>query len=387
MKALKFILKSLWHRKATSLFIAFIWALGLVGLAMTSRLEINAEAQLVRTLEGTDFLLVAKGSPTQAILANVFHVDDATGNIPIEEAEKWIRHPDLSHVRRLAYGDTFKSYRILGCDSATWNHIPLHELKGGWPLQSLEAVISKEVADQTGLKLGDHFHGSHGTVDDLGDHDHLAYTVVGIANPKGTQWQRMIWTPLKSVWDMHEHAAPEYTAVLARIENPMTRVMLPGQIQKNSALMAVSPAMEANRMVGWLNQGGQILKLMSLLLTAIAALSMLMLLQSHVRERLSDYALVRAMGGSWWQIACLVIGQNLMLAGIAILLTYAGLAVAFYTQSWWLPAGLELYADIWWSFENDWNWLGLNLVLGLFAGIGPWIWLQKIPLHRALVDS
>jgi len=145
--------------------------------------------------------------------------------------------------------------------------------------------------------------------------------------------------------------------------------------------------MEANRMVGWLNQGGQILKFMSLLLTAIAALSMLMLLQSHVRDRLSDYALVRAMGGSWWQIACLVIGQNLMLAGIAILLTYAGLAVAFYTQSWWLPAGLELYADIWWSFENDWNWLGLNLVLGLFAGIGPWIWLQKIPLHRALVDS
>ena len=382
-----FVFRTLWHRRYASLFIAIIWALGLLGLAISKRLETNAEAQLIRTLEGTDFLLVAKGSPTQAILANVFHVDDATGNIPIREAEKYINHPDLINVRRLAYGDNFQGFRILGCDSATWNHVSLHHFEGRWPIDTLEVVISKAVSESTGLQVGSRFHGNHGTIDDLGDHDDLEYSVVGIADPNESQWQKMIWTPIEAVWKMHENAPLEYTAVLARIDNPMTRLMLPGQIQRMSSLMAVSPAMEANRMVGWLNQGGRALRAMSFLLSLIGALSMFMLLQSHVRERLSDYALVRAMGGSWSQIAGLVIGQNIVLAAVAGIIAFAGLTLAFMYSTFWLPAGMKLYPDIWWSFKDDTFWLGVNVILALLAGIGPWIWLQKIPLHRALVDA
>jgi putative ABC transport system permease protein len=387
MKALTFAFKALWHRKATSMFIALIWALGLLGLAITSRLETNVEAQLTRTLEGTDLLLVAKGSPTQAILANVFHVDQATGNIARTEADKWLSHPDLKNVRRLAYGDNFQGVRILGCDSATWNHVPVQALEGRWPEASMEVVISAEVAKKTGLQLGDEFHGSHGTVDDLGDHDHHHYHVVGIASTLAPQWATMIWTPLESVWDVHEDGPEEYTAVLAAIPNPMTRLMLPGQIQRTSSLMAISPAMEANRMVGWMNQGGAVLRLLSILLTVIAALSMFLLLQSHIRERLADYALVRAMGGTWGQIAGLVLGQNLILALLAVILTYLGLAAAFGLSEWWLPTGILLYGDLWWTLSQDVLWVVLTIFLGLFAGIGPWIWLQKIPLHRALVDS
>ncbi|MFM1883934.1 MAG: hypothetical protein RL168_118, partial [Bacteroidota bacterium] len=238
MKALTFAFKALWHRKATSVFIALIWALGLLGLAVTSRLETNVEAQLTRTLEGTDLLLVAKGSPTQAILANVFHVDQATGNVPRAEAEKWLSHPDVRNVRRLAYGDNLHGFRILGCDSATWNHVSTSHLEGRWPEHVMEVVLSSEVAKKTGLSIGDHFHGSHGTVDDLGDHDHHDYQVVGIATPDAPQWTTMIWTPMESVWEVHEDAPMEYTAVLATIDHPMTRLMLPGQIQRSSALMA-----------------------------------------------------------------------------------------------------------------------------------------------------
>ena len=140
-------------------------------------------------------------------------------------------------------------------------------------------------------------------------------------------------------------------------------------------------------MVGWMNQGGAVLRLLSILLTVIAALSMFLLLQSHIRERLSDYALVRAMGGTWGQIAWLVLGQNLLLALLALGLTYMGLALAFNLSSIWVPTGVLLYKDLWWNLGQDLPWLGLTLFLGLFAGIGPWIWLQKIPLHRALVDS
>ena len=151
--------------------------------------------------------------------------------------------------------------------------------------------------------------------------------------------------------------------------------------------MAVSPAMESNRMVGWMNQGGAILRLLSLLLTVIAALSMFLLLQSHIRERLADYALIRAMGGTWGQIAGIVLGQNLLLSITALSMAYAGLALAYATANAWLPAGIVLYSDLWWNLAQDLPWMGLSIFLGLFAGLGPWIWLQKIPLHRALVDS
>jgi putative ABC transport system permease protein len=387
MKALHFAFRALWHRKATSFFVSVIWALGMIGLAMTTRLERTAEAQLTRTLEGTDLLLAAKGSPTQAILAHVFHRDQASGNISIAEAEKWLSHPDLSHVRRLAYGDNYQGYRILGSDSATWNGVSRQPILGRWPEGALEVVLPRSIAERQGLALGDHFHGSHGAVDDLGDHDEHHYTVVGIATPDQAFWNEVIWTSLESVWAVHEHSAPEYTAVLARIESPMTRLMLPGQIQRQSPLMAVSPAMEANRMVGWMNQGGAILRLISWLLTGIASLSMFLLLQSHIRERLGEYALVRAMGGTWGQIAALVLGQNLLLALLAFALTYATLALAYATSQWWLPAGFSLYADLWWDLQPDQLWWVLHLFLALFAGLGPWVWLQKIPLHRALVDS
>jgi len=102
---------------------------------------------------------------------------------------------------------------------------------------------------------------------------------------------------------------------------------------------------------------------------------------------MGEYALVRAMGGTWGQIAALVLGQNLLLALLAFALTYATPALAYATSQWWLPAGFSLYADLWWDLQPDQLWWVLHLFLALFAGLGPWVWLQKIPLHRALVDS
>jgi putative ABC transport system permease protein len=386
MKALRFAFKALWSRKVSSLFIGLIWAMGLLGLATTQRLERGMEAQLVRTLEGSDIMLCAKGSPTQAILANIFHIDQATGNIPTDEAEKWLSHPDILHVRRLAYGDSYRGSRILGCDSATWLHIPAFELEGRWPEMAMEVVVGSHVAEKHGVEIGDEFHGSHGTVEDLGDHAEHHYHVVGIVQSPELHWNELVLTPLESVWAVHEEEARNYTAVLARIDQAMTRLMLPGQIQRNSPLMAVSPAMEANRMVGWMNQGGQVIEAMAWLLTAIAFLSMVLLLHSHIRERLPEYALLRAMGGTWGQIAALVLGQNFVLALLAVSLTYLGLAMAFWSQGAWLPPGLLLLASDWWNLQFDLFWWALTLFLALFAGIGPWVWLQKIPLHRALVD-
>ena len=386
MKALAFAFASLRHRLGSASMIALVLSLGIIGMALMDRAEKGMTMQLRNSLDGTDLLLCAKGSPTQSILAHVLHVDVASGNIPSETADQWLKHPDIRHVRRLAYGDQLGEFRILGCDSATWLHIGESLLTGRWPSQSMEAVIGSTVAQTSKLSVGDIFHGSHGMVDDLGDHAHHDYRVVGIVEASNP-WDRIIFTPLSSVWDIHHDKDHSYTAVLASIDNPMTRLMLPARIQKASKMMAISPAMEGNRMMTWLNRGGQIMQIMTLLLQLIGFISLLLLLHAHVREHRSNYALMRAMGSTWWQVFQVVAWQNVLIVLAALSFTVIGLLMAYFSQSLWLPSALNIPNQAWAPSTLDAVMAGVALIFSGISSVGPWLSLKKISLHRALVDA
>lgn len=114
---------------------------------------------------------------------------------------------------------------------------------------------------------------------------------------------------------------------------------------------------------------------------------MFFLLQSHIKERLSDYALLRAFGASWLKIAKVVLWQNIILGGFAILLTYIGLAAIWFGQHNSIALSEILQKEVYWNLSNDIKWIFGCIALSILTSIGPWIWLQRIPLHRALVDS
>jgi ABC-type lipoprotein release transport system permease subunit len=114
---------------------------------------------------------------------------------------------------------------------------------------------------------------------------------------------------------------------------------------------------------------------------------MFFLLQSHVKERLGDYALLRALGASWWKIAKIVLWQNIILGSFAILLTYAGLAFIWFGQYTSITLDEIFQKEVYWDLSLDIKWMFACIVLSILTSIGPWIWLQRIPLHRALVDS
>ena len=130
MKSFYFAWKAIWKRRSSTVFISLIWATGLLGFATIQRLNNGVSNTLRLQLENTDLLLSAKGSPTKSILANVFHLNNPNGNILKSEAEKVIANYNLKNVRRIAYGDNYKGFRILGCDSATsvsYTHLRAHE--------------------------------------------------------------------------------------------------------------------------------------------------------------------------------------------------------------------------------------------------------------------
>jgi len=382
-----FAWKAIWKRRGTTIFISLIWACGLLGLATIERFEMGITNALQFQLKNTDLLITAKGSPTQAILANVFHLKESSGNISNLETEELLGEYNLQNIRRIAYGDNYMGHRILGCDSATWNNILFYSLKGSLPKKPQDALIGYKAAASTNLKIGDKFYGSHGLIDHSISNENGAYIVSGIFKSRGSSWNKLILSDINSVWAVHQGSDSSYTAVLAKIENPLEKLLIPRKIQSNSSMMAVSPAFEVNNILNWINQGARAFNSVSILLLLIASFSMLFLLQSHIRERIGDYALIIALGGTWWHVAKIVLWQNLILGLFAIGLTYLGLMMLWLTQDLFLPLSEIFQQESFWNVYQDRIWILSCLILSTFTSLGPWIWLQKIPLHNALVDS
>ena len=151
--------------------------------------------------------------------------------------------------------------------------------------------------------------------------------------------------------------------------------------------MSISPAFEVNNVLNWMNQSAKIFSSISFLFLVTAALIMFFLLQSHIKERLSDYALIRALGATWWKIAKVVLWQNIILGSFSILLTYIGLALIWFGQYTSITLNEILQKEVYWDLSYDMKWIFGCIALSILTSVGPWIWLQRIPLHRALVDS
>ena len=197
---------SLAYIRARALNAALNLALLALGVAMIVLLLLfsaQLEDRLTRDARGIDLVIGSKGSPLQLILSSIYHVDFPTGNIPLAEAERWAEHPLVAEAIPLALGDSLAGFRIIGTEHAYAGHYG-GELAGGrlWEAP-FEATLGALVAAQTGLGVGDHFVGSHGLAPGGPEHGEHPYTVVGVLKPTASVLDRVVLTPIESVWLVH----------------------------------------------------------------------------------------------------------------------------------------------------------------------------------------
>lgn len=159
---------------------------------------------LTRNAEGIDLVVGAKGSPLQLILSSIYHADVPTGNISLAEAEEVAGHRLVKQAIPLALGDNYHGYRIVG---STHDYPALYsaELDTGrlWTAP-MEVTVGAGVARDLELDLGDSFVGMHGLGHGGLVHEGHPYEVVGIFKPTGTVIDRLILTPVESVWLVHD---------------------------------------------------------------------------------------------------------------------------------------------------------------------------------------
>jgi putative ABC transport system permease protein len=387
-------LKGFKHRPLSAFLSLSLLSFGLGLILVLLAAQKQLENTFTQNIKGIDLVVGAKGSPLQLILSSVYHVDAPTGNIELKAFKKLAQNPMVKKAIPLSYGDSYKGFRIVGTNLKYPRHYQAKLAKGKNFSKAFEVTVGATVAQKQNLKLGQTFYGNHG-LDGHGDgHDHHAFKIVGIYQATGTVLDQLILTPLESVWQVHQHGPPstpappkEITAGLLTFSSPMATMMLPRNINKNTAMQAALPAIEINRLFTLAKSAVQLLTALAYLLMLLAAISVFTALYQSLQEEQPQLAFLRAIGASPGKIFGLIVTKGLVI-GLAGFL----LAVLLSQLALWLMAN---FLENTYHFTLSSSLLNLNtlylffatLALVLLASVGPAIRAYRLNISKTLAHA
>lgn len=386
------------------------FGVGIISLILLLNNQI--EQQFQNNIRGVDMVIGAKGSPLQLILASLYHVDNPTGNISYQEANKLTKHPLVDFTIPLSYGDSYNGFRIVG---TTHEYINLYNAnldKGKLWKKSMEVVIGSEVAEFNSLDIGDTFYGTHGLNGDGHIHDDKDYQVVGILNRTNTTIDKLITTDLASVWEVHDHdhdddcshdhdhkhdneckhdldisAELMITSMLVKFKNPAGFIQLPRTVNETTSLQAAMPVFEINRLTNLIGFGAQTINFIALIIMMVSGLSIFISLYNSLKKRRYELALMRVHGATKLQLIKLVLLEGLFLSFVG---TIFGLLISrlslflislFITQSQSINnIDLVLISDELWLFLTA-------LCIGFFASLAPSFLTYRMNIPKILSNA
>jgi len=339
MNLMRLSFRNLCFHSLTTLFNVLVLALGIATIVTLLHVSKQLEHRFDSDLKGIDLVVGAKGSPIQLILSSVFHLDIPNGNILLQEADALAHNPLVQSAIPMALGDSYHGFRIVGTTPDYPKHYNAALAQGGYWTQAMQATLGSEVVHKSGLKLGDSFTGSHGLTEGGEEHSQFPYKVVGILAPTGTVVDRLVFTDVASVWNVHEHhhedadeprnpneipethpGQREITSLLITYKSPYAAVTLPRQINASTSMQAASPAMEMARLRHIIGIGGETIEFFGFALMAIAAIGFFVTLWGAVSDRSYEIALMRSLGATRGMIFGLVLTEGLTLGLMGIIL-------------------------------------------------------------------
>lgn len=332
----------------------------------------QVEHALLREGKSVDLVVGAKGSPLQLVLSSIHHLDLPTGNIPWSQVEALRADSRVVRALPIGLGDNFRGYRIVGTDAGfrDWRDAsggtPHRLAAGEWFSRPFEVVAGADVAERLGLRPGDTFVGAHGLVAAPGtDHDEFPYTVTGILEATGWSVDRLILTPIESVWEVHAeeqnrhnrmfasgtaaaNVEPEITSVLLRLRSPGLRMWMREEINDQTNAMAAAPVDELLRLYrGVLRPVQSGLFWMAAAVVAVSGCAILSTLLQAAERRKRDWATLRMVGAHPGELGLLIQLEAVWIAlfsvAAGVLMARGGLAMAGHLSSEPLLASMSLW--------------------------------------------
>ncbi len=402
MNIWKFTFANLRFKPLNAIFNILLLAIGVAMILTLGQFNQALSNRFAQDLQGIDLVVSGKGSPLQIILSSVFHIDSPTGNIPLHEAQELAKNPLIKEAIPMALGDNYNGYRIVGTNQNYIQHYAGQLAQGQFYSKPMEAVVGAEAARKYHLKIGDQIVGAHGLVNSDDLHTDFPYTVVGILAANGSVLDRLVLTPVESVWHVHEHPDAddpeevaykkehpenEITALLISYKTPYAAATLPRLISKSSSMQAASPAVEVARLAKLMSSGTDLLKAFGILLLGFAGFGFFVTLYNAINDRQYDIALLRAMGATRGKVFGFMIAEALSLGVAGIIIGFALGLVFMALVRQWVMASKHIALPATDLDENAIYVALAALAISLLAGLLPAIRAYRLNITQTLAKA
>jgi len=412
--------KNIWFKPLNTVLSVILLSSSVAIITTLILVEKQFEEKFSSNIEDVDLVLGAQGSPLQLILSSVYQVDAPTGNINYDSAKVWMNNPYVEKAIPLAFGDNYRGYKILGTTHDYLTKFKAKVSNGRLYDKNFEVVVGSEIAQKLNISVGDEFFGSHGDAAEGEVHENYAYKVVGIASQTGKVVDNLILCTIPTVWQMHhgheenpahgeeghvhvegeheyEHEEAdltldepnmEITAVLLKIRNQMAKLTWQRVIPQNTKMQAVSPAFEVNRLFGLFGIGVTALQYLAYGIMLISGISIFIALFNTLKERKSEFALMRVNGAGRFQLLKVVMIESLLLCVVGFVFgTILGrVALSFLSNSSEedFKMSFNPYEFLW---QKEGTLFLLTIFVGFIAALIPAVKAYNLNISKTLANA
>ena len=343
----RFAIKNMAIKKVQVILVV----LSIVISAGVGVLAFNTAEQVSDGITGTaayySAIVGPAGSKTQLAMNTMYFTDSPLGTIPYSVVSDLQKDSRVTEVVPFAMADSYNGHSVVGSTSAFLSEKAIAEGRMFDDSATFEVVLGAAVARVNGVKVGDEIHTSHS----VGDEHHEALTVVGILEESHTVYDNVVFTQLRTIWEVHEHEEEEEThdaaegegeehvhageeavcAILVRAKNPGYAMQLVNEYDgkvittqdlDTFTLQAIEPMDTVRGILEETNNTKYIVFVLCaiILVMNIMIISIITLLNMYHSAK--EISLMRLIGISMKKINLLYIIQNSLIGLVSILMAF-----------------------------------------------------------------
>ena len=200
---LKFALKNMAIKKVQIILIV----LSIVISAGIGVLAFNVATQVDEGItSGAQYysaIVGPAGSNTQLAMNTMYFTDSPVGTIPYSVVSSLQQDQRVDSVIPFAMADNYNGYNVVGTTPAYLKNKSVAKGEMFTSTETMQAVVGSNIAKYCDLEVGDLIYTSHlasGT-----DKHTQGITVVGILEESHSSFDNVVFTQIRTLWDMHDH--------------------------------------------------------------------------------------------------------------------------------------------------------------------------------------
>lgn len=287
------------------------------------------------------------GSKTQLAMNSMYFTDSPIGTIPYSVVSTLQSDPRVTSVIPFAMADNYNGYSVVGTSP---EYLASKKVADGSLFEkgrTLQAVVGSNVAKYSSLKVGDVIYTGHSA--SSSELHAQGIEVVGILEQSHSSFDNVVFTQIKTLWDMHDHGDHEdegedhdegeehhisgsVCAVLVNTKNPAYAMQLVNEYDgkiitdddgDSSTLQAIEPMSVVRDVLSDADDTKYIVFVLCavILIMNIMIVSIITLLNMYHSAK--EISLMRLIGISMKKINLLYITENGIMGFASIILAFA----------------------------------------------------------------